>query len=92
MSEIKKPHPLCVEFAIVGSGYYGAHIRGRIEGLADHLEEAKKLVKQAIKDGLTFEMLEEDFRVFSKGTYDYSKDEYAQKLKQLFNEEVRRFQ
>ena len=92
MSEIRKPHPLCVKFAIVGSGYYGAHIRGRTEGLADHLEEAKKLVKQAVKDGLTFEMLEEDFRVFSKGTYDYSKDEYAQKLKQLFNEEVRRYQ
>lgn len=86
MDEKKKAYGL--ELGKCGAGFYGAMIRGRGEqGEKDWLDDARKEVKKAVADGVTFEDIETIFVEISEGQYNFDKDVYAQKLKQLFKEE-----
>lgn len=53
----------------------------------DIILEAREIVLKAKADFVTFEEVENAFRVISGGQYEFDKDIYAKQLKQFFDED-----
>lgn len=58
-------------------------------GVSEVIDECKDIIRQATRDGLTFEDIEKEFVVISGGEYEFKSDSFAQKIKEIFELETK---